>query len=94
MAKKEKPKSSVRQKLSKAFDLPGEVIEGMPEMEFFGNKEVVVDHCRSVLEYNDKQVRILADKMALKFCGRSLRLNYMTQDSVMITGYITSLTFE
>lgn len=94
MAKKAKGETHFLEKLSQTLNLPGEVLEGLPEIELLGNKEAVVDHCQGVLEYDEQQVRILANKLVLKFTGRGLRLNYMTQDSVMITGYITGLTFE
>lgn len=79
--------------ISRTLDLPMEILEGLVNLELRGNREAVVEHCEGVLEYQDNQIKIRAGKLTLVFAGRGLRLCCMTDESVVITGYFTSLSF-
>lgn len=85
------PQPKVMGRFSRSLELPVEVLEGLPNMELRGNREAVIEHCESVLEYTGEKVRIRAGKLTLEFTGRHLRLNCMTDENVVVTGYITGL---
>ena len=79
--------------LTRLTGLPVDVVEGLPEIELLGNKEAVIEHCQGVLEYNDKVIRLNTGKLNLKFTGRNLQLKSMTDSSVVVEGYFTSIEF-
>ena len=91
--KRQKEKKSLTRALSQSLELPLEVLESMPELVLRGNREAVVSHCVSILEYNDQKVRIAANHVQLQFIGRNLQLTCMTDESVVITGFLLKLEF-
>ena len=64
-----------------------------PYLEFSSNKEVTLDGCRGILEYQSEIIRINTNKMVVAFKGRGLNIKCLTASSVVISGYITSVEF-
>lgn len=62
-------------------------------MEIKGNREVVVEGCRGVLEYDTDVVRVRAGRMTLRFTGRCLVIRCLTADSLVVEGFITGIEF-
>ena len=61
--------------------------------EFKSNKEVIVEGCKSIDQYDENMVKIKVTKMTILFFGRNLELKCMTSDSLVIYGFITSVEF-
>lgn len=89
----QKQRASITDKIAQSFEIPVNVMEGLPQIELLGNREAVVEHCQGVLEYNDQVVRLLTGKLTVKFTGRGLQLKSMTDDSVIVEGYFISVEF-
>lgn len=85
------PQPKVLGRISRTLELPMEVLEGLPNIELRGNREAVLEHCEGILEYSEERVRIRAGVLILEFTGRNLRLNCMTDENVIVTGYITGI---
>lgn len=81
------------EKVVKALELPSDFIAGMTHLEFSGNREVVVEGCRGVLEYDENIIRLSVGKMKLRFLGRGLEIRNFTEHSATIFGYISSVEF-
>lgn len=64
-----------------------------PYLEFSSNKEVILDGCKGILEYQSEIIRINTNKMVVAFKGRGLNIKCLTASSVVISGYITSVEF-
>ena len=67
-------------------------VEGA-RMEFKGNREVVLEDCRGILEYDTDVVRVRAGKLIVRFTGRGLTIKCMTADSMVVEGFITGMEF-
>lgn len=63
-------------------------------IEFFGNREVIVDDCRGILEYSNEMIKLNIGRGTLSFLGRELTIGYMASDSVQIKGTIRSMEFN
>lgn len=61
--------------------------------ELNGNKEVIIEGCKSILEYDENLVRIRVKNMSVSFYGRNLMIKCLTSDSLVIEGFITSIEF-
>ena len=64
-----------------------------PCMEFSGNREVVLEGNRGVLEYSPDTIRVNADGMIISFFGRGLDLRCISDASLIIGGFITRVEF-
>ena len=52
-----------------------------------------MDGCRGIVEYNDSTVRLNITGGQLRFSGRSLQIACMTEDSMILRGYILSVEY-
>lgn len=78
-------------KLLNAVQLPSGMLTA--RFEISGNREVIVDGCRGVLEYDETKIRINTGKMITCFIGRGLTIKCLSPDSLVIEGFITSIEF-
>ncbi len=62
-------------------------------LEFNGNREVIIEDCSGILEYTERQVRVSSADCILRFQGKDLTICAMTQDSIVLNGYIERLEF-
>ena len=62
-------------------------------LELAGNREATVDGCSGVLVYTDSDVRVRYGRGILRFCGRGLTLRCLAEHSLIVTGYITGISY-
>ncbi len=63
-------------------------------LEMKGNREAVIEGCKSIEEYDENMIKIKVKKMSLIFFGRNLEIKCMNHDSLVIEGFITSVEFS
>lgn len=68
-------------------------IDSAPCMELSGNREVVLEGSRGVLEYTPEIVRVNTVGMIVSFHGRELDLRCISPSALIIGGFITSIDF-
>ena len=66
---------------------------GSVHFEISGNREVVFEGSRGVLEYNDTTIRINTKNFVVKFTGRGLSIKCLTESGMIIDGFITSIEY-
>ncbi|MEE0858126.1 MAG: YabP/YqfC family sporulation protein [Acutalibacteraceae bacterium] len=70
-----------------------EMIGISPYLQFSSNREVTLDGCKGILEYQPEIIRVNTGKMVVAFKGRGLNIKCLTTTSVVIGGYITMVEF-
>ncbi len=83
----------VVQKVEQALELPPGVLSGSARLELTGNRQVVVEGCRGIQEYEEGLIRLSTSSGIIRFMGRGLIMNRLTDDCAVITGYILSVEF-
>ena len=66
---------------------------GSSHFEMNGNREIIVEGCRGILQYDENIVKISVKGMSVAFFGRNLSIKCMDFDSLVITGFVTSIEF-
>ena len=66
---------------------------GVPCIELSGNRELLIEGSRGVLEYSPETVRINTEGMILSCFGRELNLRCISASALIIDGFITKLEF-
>ena len=66
---------------------------GALHMEITGNREVILEGNRGIIEYTDQSIKINAGKCIIAFCGRGLHIQCMTDCDVVVKGFITSIEY-
>ena len=62
-------------------------------IELYGNKEIIVDGCKSVTDYGDSFIKLNIGEKNLKISGRELVVTSYIYEQANIKGEIFSLEF-
>ncbi len=76
---------------SRIFDLPGDVVAGLPRMELIGNEEFRMEQHRGILAYGSEEIHISGGKMVVRVKGSGLELRAMNPTELLITGKISAV---
>ncbi len=89
---KQKNKEKLQSVLSK-MQIPTGAISNCAHFEMNSNREVAIEGCKSILQYDENIIRINTGKMITSFLGRNLSIKCLTPDSLIVEGFITSIEF-
>ena len=82
------------EKAADLFDLPQEVVAGMPRITVTGCRRVMVENHRGILEYGDREIQINGGRMVLTVRGSGLELRSLNTSELLVTGRITGMDFD
>ena len=74
------------EKTAEVFDLPGDVVAGLPRIELTGSRELRMENHKGLLSSGGKLV--------VKVRGSGLELRSMNASQLLITGVITAVELE
>ena len=81
----------VLSRAAEQFDLPEDLVAGLPYIELLGDRELLLDHHRGILSYSSEEMDINTGSMVLRLRGRNLQLLSMTENALRIGGEIDGL---
>ena len=90
MAGKRK-KESVLERTAQVFDLPGDLVAGLPRMELVGDRELRMENHKGILAYGDQEIQVSGGVFLIQIRGSGLELRAMTGLELLITGHITGV---
>ena len=70
------------------FDLPADVVAGLPHVEVVGNREFYMENHRGILSYGGEEIAVNAEKAVVRSHGRGLELVSMTGEALRVRGTI------
>lgn len=70
-----------------------EIMGTAPYLQFNSNREVTLDGCKGILEYQSDVIRVSAGSMVIVFKGRQLNIKCLTATAIVVGGYITNVEF-
>lgn len=82
-----------RDELSIKKKLLSEMITSEPRIEMTGNREIIIDGCKGVIEYTENNIRISLGESVMSISGDSLIIQSFDNDVVIITGQISDIDF-
>lgn len=91
MKKKRVPLS---RKIANHLEIPDDVLFGLPRISMSGNRELRLENYKTVLEYQDEQIRFACKNACITVTGTSLSITVITDDEVSISGQILSVSFS
>ena len=65
----------------------------MPYLELKGNRELLLEGCKGILEYTTETIRINTGTIVLVILGRNLNLKCLSQTGLIVDGFIMSIEF-
>ena len=77
--------------VAELFDLPADIIAGLPRLEMVGGRQLYLEHHTGLLSYSDTQIDANTIAGVLRVRGDRLTLMAMTAGELRIGGRIASV---
>ena len=88
---KRRRESGVLNQVAELFDLPADVVAGLPRLEMVGSRQLYVEHHTGILSYSQEQIDANTTGGILRVRGSGLSLLAMTAGELRIGGEITAV---
>lgn len=62
-------------------------------MDICGNREVIFEGSRGILEYNENSIKVNTGKYIVGFGGRGLHIKCLNDCNLIINGFITNIEY-
>ena len=86
-----KRRESLLEKTAEVFDLPGDVVAGLPRVELLGDHQLRMENHRGILAYGSQEIQISGGRLVVKVRGEDLELRAMNASELLITGEIAGV---
>ena len=77
--------------VAELFDLPADVVAGLPRLEMVGSRQLYLEHHAGILAYSEEQIDVNTTAGALLVRGEGLSLLAMTAEELRIGGRIAAV---
>ena len=84
-------KEGLLEKTAEVFDLPGDVVAGLPRVELLGDHQLRMENHKGILAYGTEEIHISGGKLIVKVRGAHLELRAMNTVELLITGDIVGV---
>ncbi len=84
----------LREQTAETFDLPGDVVAGLPRMELVGSREFWMEGHRGILSYGTEEIHISGGRLVVCIRGTDLDLRAMNANTLCISGRIAAVELE
>ena len=91
MERKRWERGNVLSAVAELFDLPADVVAGLPHMEMIGDRQFYLEHHAGLLSYSDRQIDANTSAGILRIKGECLSLQAMTAEELRIGGRICGI---
>ena len=86
-----KRREGVLSSVAELFDLPGDVVAGLPHLEMVGSRQLYLEHHTGILAYSEEQIDANTTAGVLRVRGQRLTLLAMTGEELRIGGRIDAV---
>ncbi len=86
-----KRRDGVLSSVAELFDLPADVVAGLPHVELIGDRQLFIEHHAGILSYGGECIDVNTDKGVLRVRGTGLNLLAMTAEELRLGGVIASV---
>lgn len=91
--KKEEPKVRLKEKITEMLELPKEIVLNIPKLTLVGNRNLIIENYKGIIEYETGKVRINTGIGIVKIMGNCLSIKEITSEDIMIEGDIETFEF-
>ncbi len=87
-------RTSLREKLTDAAELPKEVALSLPKITVLSGKEAAVENYKGIISLDAACIRLYTAAGILSLSGENLDISSMTGEDIYIEGSIRKIEFE
>ena len=77
--------------VAELFDLPADIVAGLPHLEMVGNRQLFLERHMGILGYSEEQIDVNTVSGVVRVRGQRLTLVAMTAEEVRIGGVISAV---
>ena len=89
--KRREKEGGVLSAVAELFDLPADVVAGLPRLEMVGSRQLYLEHHTGILAYSGEQIDANTSSGILRVKGKDLTLMAMTAEELRIGGRIAAV---
>ena len=93
MERNRREKGRVLDSVAELFDLPADVVAGLPRLEMVGDRQLYLEHHTGILTYSDTRIDANTASGVLRVTGKELTLLAMTAEELRISGRIGAVAW-
>ncbi len=83
--------NGLKEKIISACNIPKDAALGYPITKIVGDKELIIENYRGILEYNNELIKVVTKIGQIKIMGVNLEIEYYTNDEMKIVGKIEKI---
>jgi sporulation protein YqfC len=88
------PRKAKFQALAGLLEIPQDIVLDLPRLTLLGNKQLLVENHRGIVEYSDFLVRINLSQGMVSIRGADLVLCNLQSEQLLLEGTIASVSFD
>lgn len=85
--------NSLGNKMERFLMLPKGAVGSSYKLQSIGNRELSVEGCKGVLQYEHEEIRLNVGNGQIRILGRNLCIPVLERNFVQIEGYILQIEF-
>ena len=70
-----------------------DIFADVPKIEMLGNREMIIDGCKAVVEYEENIIKLSLGEYVLSLSGDNLLINSFDNNVAIISGQICEIFF-
>ena len=82
------------QRLARMLDIPQDIVMDLPRITMLGNKQVLIENHKGIIEYTSSSVRIKINKGQLLINGSNLILGNLQIEQILVEGIVEEIKYE
>lgn len=83
----------LREKFAEVLELPKELVLNLPKITIVGNKDMMIENYKGVMEFDSAVMSIKAGSCIIKITGEGLMIKEITSEDIILSGEIHGLEF-
>lgn len=86
--------SRVKSNIVESLELPKDIVYGAVIITAMGRNQVLIENYKGIIEYTREKVRVQTKNCQVTVEGKSLMIEYYTNEEMKITGFIQGILYD
>lgn len=86
-------RENVKSNIVESLELPVDIMYGAVIVTAMGRNQVLVENYKGIIEYTQEKIRLQTKTCQVTIQGKSLVVEYYTNEEMKITGYIQGIIY-
>lgn len=82
------------QALAGILEIPQDIVMDLPRITMLGNKQLLVENHKGIIEYSPSLIRIKLSQGELFILGETLVLGSLQTEQILVEGVVQTVTYD